>query len=268
MSENITTFNGSVPQNYDEYLGPLLFESFAIDLASRIDAEKKVCMLELACGTGRLTRHILTQLPADAQLVATDLNSDMIDIAKEKISASNLTWGVVDMLQMPYEDASFDLIVCQFGIMLVPEPVKALSEIYRVLKKDGKILFNVWGDINENGIWKIGADVIKSFLAIDPIRQNPGPFSMQDEKQLRDLIQQSGFSKINIDHVRKTGVIERAESAARGFIQGLPVYTIIQQRGPGLHAQIEDKLSSRLAEELGDSPMYSPLYTLVAAAVK
>jgi ubiquinone/menaquinone biosynthesis C-methylase UbiE len=268
MSENITTFNGSVPQNYDDYLGPLLFESFAIDLTSRIVPEKKVRVLELACGTGRLTRHLLTQLPPGSELVATDLNTDMIAVAKEKIEAPNLRWDVVDMLNIPYENESFDIVVCQFGIMLVPDHTTALNEINRVLRKNGKIWFSVWGDINENGIWKIGADTIKSFLALDPIRQTPGPFSMQDEKLLTNLVEQSGFTSIKVDHVHKTGKIEKAELAARGFIQGLPVYMIIKQRNAELLEQIQQQLTDRLTKELGDAPMQTLLYTLIVNATK
>lgn len=268
MSENITTFSGSVPRNYDDYLGPLLFESFAIDLASRVNIAEGSTILELAAGTGRLTRHLINQIPDSASLTATDLNADMLELGKEKIPDEKITWAVVDMLDIPYEDETFDLIVCQFGVMLVPDQLKVLQEIHRVLKKGGKVIYSVWGDITRNGIWNIGAKVVKSYLAIDPIMQVPGPFSMQDESLVLKLMMEAGFGNSNIEAVTKQGTTPRAAVAAQGFIQGLPIYMIIKKKDPALVELIQEALEKELIKELGDVPMETPLYTLVITAEK
>ena len=128
METNQITFSGSIPRAYDEYLGPFLFEPFALDLAQRLGNDKGKNVLELACGTGRLTRHLQAQ---SVLLTATDINPDMLTIAREKVPADNILWNVADMADTGYRDDFFDLVICQFGLMLIPDKEKALAEIMR-----------------------------------------------------------------------------------------------------------------------------------------
>ena len=268
MESNQITFSGSIPQVYEEYLGPFLFEPFAIDLVQRISEGDVKNVLELACGTGRVTRHLLTSLDESVVVTATDINPDMLAIARQKLSADNILWDVADMVDMPYADDFFDLIVCQFGLMLIPDKDKALAEISRVLKKDGRLIFNVWGDSKENGIWSIGMKVIGIFLPENPVPQNIGPFSMDDETKTIRLLQHAGFKDIRVDSVAKIGTIESANIAAKGFIEGLPIAKILMQKDPSLIYKIEEALAKELIVQLGDKPLSSPLSAWVFEAVK
>ena len=265
METNQIIFSGSIPQAYEEYLGPFLFEPFALDLVRRLGNDKVKNALELACGTGRVTRHLAA---SSVLLTATDINSDMLTIARRKISADNILWDVADMADMPYPDDFFDLVICQFGLMLVPDKGKALAEIFRVLKKGGRLLFNVWGDRKENEIWDIGLKVVGAFLSENQAPQHIGPFSMDDENETIRIVKQSGFRDIQFDAVRKTGIIESANIAAGGFIQGLPFAKIIMQKDPSLILTIEEKLAKELITQLGDKPMHSLLLAWVFEAVK
>ena len=152
--------------------------------------------------------------------------------------------------------------------MLVPDKEAALAEIIRVLKKDGRVLFNVWGDSKENGIWAIGMNVIGSFLGENPIPQNISPFSMKDENETFRLLERSGFRDIQADPVKKVGMTESATIAAKGFIEGLPIARMLMQRDPSLIDKIEEALAKELTERLGDKPLASPLYAWVFQAVK
>jgi SAM-dependent methyltransferase len=265
MDTNQISFNGSIPHAYEQYLGPFLFEPFALDLIQRIDNQKVGQALEIACGTGRVTRHLQAHA---VLLTATDINPDMLNIAREKVPADNILWDVVDMADTGYRADFFDLVICQFGLMLVPDKEKALTEIMRVLKKDGRVLFNVWGDIKENAIWAIGMKVIGSFIGDNPVPQNIGPFSMKDENETLQLLARCGFRDIKVDPVKKTGIIESATLAAKGFIEGLPIAKILMQRDPSLINKIEKALAKELIEQLGDNPMSSPLHAWVFEAVK
>jgi len=138
----------------------------------------------------------------------------------------------------------------------------------RVLKKGGRVLFNVWGDVKENGIWAIGMKVIGAFIGDNPVPQNIGPFSMKDENETLQLLERSGFQHIQVDSVKKTGMIASATAAAKGFIEGLPIAKILMQRDPSLIYKIEDALTEELTKQLGDNPMYSPLHAWVFDAVK
>jgi len=268
MENNLVAFSGSIPEIYEEYLGEFMFEPFAEDLANRIDVNGVENILEMACGTGRLTRRLLGRMPASVQLIATDINSGMLAVARNKISSDNVRWEVVDMTEIPYEDRRFDVIVCQFSLMLVEQRQKALSEMLRVLKEDGKLIFNVWGKLEHNKIWEIGVRVMSSFLKENPIPPAISPFSMKDEDQTRKLMEQSGFRNVLISSVTKTGTIASAKQAAKGFIEGLPIREIITRRDPQLITKIEDALEKELIDQLGDHPMHSTLSAWVVEAIK
>lgn len=74
-------FAGSIPEIYDRYLVPLIFEPYAIDLAQRLAALPLTNVLELAAGTGVVTRHLANTLPGGVFIIATDLNQPMLDQA-------------------------------------------------------------------------------------------------------------------------------------------------------------------------------------------
>src|SRR6516225_7358615 len=159
-----TSLEGAVPENYDRYLGPLLFEPFAEDLAKRIAGKNFKNVLELACGTGRLTRHLRKVLPPNAKLLATDLHADMIRTASDQMPNENIAWQTADAQRLSFGNGAFDLVVCQFGLMFMPDRMKVLSEVHRVLVPGGKFIFNTWDKIENNGAIYVGNQIICSYF--------------------------------------------------------------------------------------------------------
>jgi len=267
MSSKIQ-FSGMIPQHYQDLLTPFLFDSFSSDLMNRIDFSTAYNVLELASGTGSVTKLLLDHLPSGAHLAATDLQADMLEVAKQQITASNVSWDVVDMTDIPYIDGQYDLIVCQFGLMLVPEKLKALKEMRRVLKEGGRLVFSVWADIYANPVWEISGRVIESFLGANPILQNPGPFSLSAEEDTLSLLEEAGFTAIKSTSVKQIGQVESAAMAAMGFIQGLPVFMAISKKDPEMISMIEQALELQLIAELGNLPLQSPLQAWVFETTK
>ena len=267
-AKRVVFFGGEISQYYENHLGSFVFESFAVDLTSRIDWTGVGEILELACGSGRLTRHILEQLPPTVVFTATDLNEDMIGVAKDKVPSDRVRWAPADMQDLPFKGESFDLIVCQFGIMLVPDQEKALAEIFRVLRPGGKVLFSTWTDLHYNRLWEIGSTVIKSIVGISPIERNPGPFALGDEPAVEDMLTKAGFGDIQGTVVTNTGEIESAERAAFGFIYGLPISLFIEKEKPGVLQTILRIMEEQLRAELGDHPLRVPQKALVVEATK
>jgi ubiquinone/menaquinone biosynthesis C-methylase UbiE len=154
-------FAGSIPETYDRFLVPLIFESYARDLAERLARVEPQEVLETAAGTGVLTRAIASRLPAQARIVATDLNEPMLNHAQRQSHDGRITWRQADALALPFEDQSFDVVACQFGAMFFPDKVQGYREARRVLKRGGHFFFNVWDTISENEF----ADVVTQALA-------------------------------------------------------------------------------------------------------
>src|SRR5689334_22814097 len=144
-------FAGSIPELYDRYLVPLIFEPYAADLADRTAALEPGHVLETAAGTGVLTSALAARLPATARMTVTDLNQPMLDRAASRQSRdARITWQQADALALPFADGMFDVVCCQFGAMFFPDKVKGYAEARRVLKRGGCFLFNVWDGIADN----------------------------------------------------------------------------------------------------------------------
>lgn len=268
MATPVPFFGGKISQNYEDYLGPFLFEPYAVDFASRIDFNGVSQILELACGSGRLSRHIAAALPPDVAFTATDLSNDMITVAQDKVPNDQIKWMPADMLDLPFDDGSFDLVVCQFGLMIVPDHQKALSEIFRVLKRGGKIMFNAWSDLSYNKIWAIGDKVLKSLLGKSPMDQDPGPFALGAKDDVLNMLTRTGFSNMQAALVTNIGETGSSKMAAYGFIYGLPIALFIQKEDPDLLETILQTLDENLKTELGDQPLRAPQKALVFEAIK
>src|SRR5437870_8968818 len=134
------SFTGSVPAFYDRCLGPVLFEPYANDLVARLDVGDDQRVLELACGTGIVTRRLREALPESATLVATDLFDAMLVHARSVVPDAGIEWQQADAQDLPFADGSFDTVVCQFGLMFLPDKVRGFREARRVLRDGGSLI--------------------------------------------------------------------------------------------------------------------------------
>jgi len=269
MTTDNTAFTGqSVAEKYDRYLGPLLFEPFAKDLASRIKGKKYGDVLEIACGTGRVTRHLKDALDWESKLVATDLQADMIKVAADSLPNESINWQTADAQQLIFPDQSFDLVVCQFGLMFMPDKMKAVSEIFRVLKKGGRFLVSTWDKIENNGVIHIGNQIICSYFPENPPSFYRVPFSLSQPDQIETLLVAAGFKNVKAEAVEKQGVSPSAHEAAIGIVEGNPIYGHIVAKDPKLVDKIRSAVEQKIAEHYGDRPLKSPLRAWVFQAVR
>jgi len=261
-------FIDNVAKSYEDILGPFVFEPFAVDLARRVAVTGTQNILELACGSGRLTNHLSQRVPGSSTFVASDLSPDMLEIAKTKINGSKVSWAVIDMQAIPYEDSHFDLVVCQFGLMLAPDWRKALAEIFRVLKKGGKLFFSTWASIEDNSLWSTASENLSMHFSKHPLASNPGPFTLSDENIVLEQLKTSGFKEAKVTPVHNLAEIDSAAAAANGFMFGLPVFYFVQNQAPLMLPGIVNSLAVKLADRLGDHPLKAPQLAWVFEATK
>jgi SAM-dependent methyltransferase len=244
-------FAGSIPEFYDWCLGPFLFEPYAADLAARAAALGPARILETAAGTGIVTAAIAAALP-EAEIVATDLNPEMLEVARRKLESALVTFAPADAQALPFPDGEFDLVVCQFGAMFFPDRIAAYREARRVLRPGGTFLFNVWDRLDSNPASKTVSDAVAELFPDDP----PSfigrvPFGYHDKAAIEADLRAAGFTAVDAQTVGKRSR-GSARQLAPGLCQGSPLRSEIEARAPGRLDEATEAALAALVRLHGD----------------
>ena len=268
MSDIDKVFAGSIPENYDRYIVPLIFESFAQDLAQRIAALSPNAVLETAAGSGVVTRALAPRLSADASYVITDLNQPMLDYATTRQAADNrITWRKADALALPFEDAAFDLVCCQFGAMFFPNRQSGYREARRVLKPGGYFLFNVWDRIEENVFANDVTNALAELFPSDPPRfLARTPHGYYDTALIRSELEQAGFSNVVIETRSDQSRASSPRHPAVAYCQGTPLRSEIEARAADRLEAATDHAASRIASKHGSGAVAAKIQAHVITA--
>jgi len=269
MTESDKVFAGSIPEFYDTYLVPLIFEAYANDLAGRAAALAPKIVLETAAGSGVVTRALASRLASDARYTATDLSQPMLDYAANKQRVdSRITWRQADALELPFDDASFDVVVCQFSVMFFPDKVAGYAEARRVLKPGGSFLFNVWDHIDANEFAHVVTEVAASAFPDDPPRfLTRTPHGYHDVELIRDELNKAGFSQVSITTLEETSSAPSPRHPAVAYCQGTPLRNEIEARDASLLDHITDRATEAIAARFGNGPVAGKIRGHIVAAV-
>jgi ubiquinone/menaquinone biosynthesis C-methylase UbiE len=261
-------FSGNIPKNYDSFLGPMFFEPYAIDLTNRIAKLKPINILEIASGTGRLTKMLSAVIAKGGTIIASDINPAMISYGKAQTKTDSIKWMEIDALSLPFEDNSFDLVVVQFGVMFYSDRVKAFKEARRVLKPGGTFIFNCWDEIKNNPLADITNETLKHFFPIDTPAFYSVPFSYFEESLIKGDLKKSGFENPKIEMVKLTGYSTTASNAAKGLIEGTPTVTAIEDRDKSILPVLIKTLEEKIIARFGNESFHFPMQARVVTSVK
>jgi len=246
-------FAGSIPHVYERYLVPLIFQPYADDMASRIARREPSRVLEVAAGTGVVTRRLADALPSAVAIVATDVNQPMLDQAMAAGTSRPVEWRRADAMQLPFPDNAFDVVVCQFAAMFFPDKSKAFAEARRVLRPAGCFLFSVWDRIEDNEF----ADTVTQSLAT-PFADNPPrflariPHGYHDVSTIAADLAGAGFDRL--PEFNTLAFRSRAESPrvpAIAYCHGSPLRSEIEAHGPSCLDEATEIAASAIASRFG-----------------
>jgi SAM-dependent methyltransferase len=260
------SFTDTIPENYERYLVPLAFDFTGADLARRVAARTggPVEALEVACGTGISTQHLAAALPAGSKLVATDLNTAMVDFAARARGAlPGVSYSVADALELPFVDESFDLVACQFGVALFLDRPRGMTEMARVLRPGGLLALNIWDGFDVNPAVGVINDVIKGFFDSDPPGFLDVPFGTIDEAAGRALFRGVGLTGIEIATVAECIAVPDYQRPARGFITGNPIILELRERATVDPEQVIAAALAALEDRFGPPPVDLPFQATV-----
>jgi ubiquinone/menaquinone biosynthesis C-methylase UbiE len=267
MGATDAAFAGSIPAIYEQYMGPMFFEPYAEDMAERLRDVGQGRILETAAGTGIVTRALVRSLPPEVEIVATDLNQAMLDLASRRLQAPNVKWQQVDAQKLPFEDASFDVIVCQFGVMFFPDKLAAYREALRVLRPGGRFAFSVWNSLDRNEVSRTVSDTAEKLFPDDPPRFiGRVPFGYSDPDRIRGEVQQAGFENVDITVVEKVTQAPSPREPALGLCQGTPLRAEIEARAPERLEDVTAHVTEALTARFGTSAVENRMSALVVTA--
>jgi SAM-dependent methyltransferase len=262
-------FAGSVPKVYEQYLVPLIFEPYAHDLARRAASRPCRRVLEIAAGTGVVTRQLASVLPKETSIVATDLNPAMLEVASSVAVKRPVEWREADAMQLPFEDESFDVVVCQFGAMFFPDKGKAFSEARRVLEPGGTLLFNVWDRIEENEFADAVTRALESVFPADPPRfMARTPHGYHDVAMIASDVARGGFAEPEISTVAARSRALSPRIPAIAYCQGTPLRNEIEARDSTRLGDATDVAAMAIAGRFGHGAVDGKIQAHVVTVVR
>jgi len=252
---------------YDRCLGPWQFEPYALELAGRLSDLITGSLLETAAGTGVLTRVLAQVLPEAVAIVATDLNQSRLDYAAAQPGAARVTWRQADALDLPFDNAVFDVVVCQFGVMFFPDKVAGYREALRVLKPGGRFLFNVWDRVEAVEFTNLVLSALADIFPQEPPRNLAGTaFGYHQTGAIEDQLREAGFRSVAVETIDMVSRLASPRDLAVGVCHGTLVATEIEDRRPGGLAAVTDSVAAWLTRHLGDGPIAGKMRAHVISA--
>ena len=263
-------FAGSVPEIYDRYLVPLIFETYANDLTARVRGLDVSSILEIAAGTGAVTRAMAAGLPDSVALTSTDLNQPMIDYAMSVGTARPVRWRSADVMDLPFGDGTFDAVVCQFGVMFFPDRPAAFAEVARVLRPGGAFLFNVWDCIENNEFADVITAAVSGLFPDDPpsfLARTPHGY--HDEAIIRSDVVAGGFEAgISFEALEARSRAASCEIPATAYCQGTPLRNELEARGPSRLAEATEVAAAAIRQQFGPTDIDGKIRGYVITATK
>jgi len=263
-------FTDSISELYESRLVPLLFAPYAPEIVARLPHGELGRVLEIAAGTGVVTRSLASALPRSVEIVATDLNRTMLETAAAAGTSRPVEWRQADAVNLPFDDASFDAVVCQFGAMFFPDKPKAFAEMRRVLRPRGTLVFSVWDRIEENELADVIGEALRTLFPADPpefMRRTPHGYF--DRASIEADVAGGGFTESpRFETVAKRSRAPSARLAALAYCQGTPWRTEIETRDPSGLERATEIATAAIIRQFGQGPVDAKIQAHLVSVVK
>jgi ubiquinone/menaquinone biosynthesis C-methylase UbiE len=265
VSDMNRSFSGSMPEFYDRFLVPFQFEQFASDLVERVRTMTEGKLLEIAAGTGVVTRALARSLPASVEITTTDLNPAMLAWARSYPGLDRITWQEADAMALPFADNEFDQVMCQFGVMFFPDKLAGFREAFRVLRPSGEFRFNVWGDMTGT-VMQLAREVIGASISRDPASMGAPQYN--DISAICAVLSAAGFASITAEKLSKCSSSSSAREAAIATCHGGLLRAAIDNFAADRLDKLTDDVESAIVARFGNGRINAPLHAILFTGTK
>lgn len=252
-----TWAKSTTAENYETRLVPLLFEPWAESLVDVVDPQPGERVLDLACGTGVVTRKAAGRVGPGGTVTGVDLNADMLAIARRVTPAGAvpaITWKQADALDTGLADRSFDIGLCQQGLQFFGDRVTALRELHRVLAPGGRVALSVWCDHRSPGFYPFDS-AFRNVLASpgEAVRFLRAIFDLADPDELHHLLTMAGFQNVTVTRTTRTVHCASAREWVDAFLGGAPLPAIALIHRERIASEVSEGLTPCVANGLAFS---------------
>lgn len=252
MSKDVYKITGNDAANYEENLGPLIFEPAAKELLSHIVTFPADSILEIACGTGRVTKHLRENFPTATTLIATDINPGMLEVAQQQLPDPSISFQLADAQQLSFPDQTFDLVVNQFGLMFLPDKQVGVNEAFRVLKPGGHFVFTTWDLAANMPLFQLIINdlIIPVFKGEDNTRFYT-PFSLHDPDELKSYFEKAGFKQHRAMLMKFKGQAHSSQHIVNTYFLEHPLGREVKEKAPAEFDRIAHEMEQQLVQQFG-----------------
>ncbi|MGF6849331.1 ubiquinone/menaquinone biosynthesis C-methylase UbiE [Chitinophaga sp. W3I9] len=269
MNKEVYKITRNDASNYEEHLGPLIFEPSAKALLPHVVTLPATSILEIASGSGRLTKHLRENFPASTRITATDINPDMLELAQQQLNHSAITFQLADAQALPFADQSFDLVVNQFGLMFLPDKQGGVNEAFRVLKPGGHFVFTTWDHTGSMELFKLLIDetIIPLFEGEDTSRFHT-PFALHDPQVLNNYLKEAGFTSHKAVYLKIKGHAPSAKHVVNSYFHQHPLGRQAKEKAPASYDRVANELEQQLIQRFGPAAFEFELSALAGIGQK
>jgi ubiquinone/menaquinone biosynthesis C-methylase UbiE len=241
MTEQVSyrRYSGTAAENYERYFVPAIARPVAADLLRAANLQLGERVLDVACGTGIIARLAAEQVGSTGKVFGIDFASDMIDVARATAASSEprIEWRQGDAAALPFPDGSFDVVLCQMGVMLFADKPAALSEMRRVLVAGGRLALNTPGAINRP--MALLADALARHIDPNLAGFVRAVFSMDDPSEHEQVLRASGFTDVEATVVTATLHLPPPRDFLWQYINLTPLGAVVNEAPEAAQAAIE-----------------------------
>ena len=264
MTGDSTAFIGDMPTYYDTGLGPILFHTYAEQLAAVVAAYAPARLLEISAGTGISSMALDRALP-DAELTLTDLSPAMLELARPRVPRA--TWQTADAQDLPFEDGAYDVVACQFGVMFLPDLDAGFREALRVLAPGGHYCFSTWDGYATNPYSGIVNDMLHEDFPDDPPPFFQVPYHLHQIDDLARQLQAVGFGDVRVTLAGTRPVVQDWGRLSEAIVRANQTAHQITVRG-GDALDFQHRLQTALEQHYGPAPVEMPMQAIFFETTK